>query len=96
MAKDAENWIVICPQARGNPQAGYRVDYDWDGERFPSRDAAIKHGFEVRESDDFNVCSLRRNALTGFYWMRTSVNDPEAAAKICAQHEFTLRLTEAK
>lgn len=87
------NWIVICQQVIASPGSAWSISYEWDGQRFPTRQAAIKHGWEIRESDDFNVCSLKDNALTGFYWMNDDMNDPEGAAEVCRQHEFTLKLT---
>lgn len=90
------SWIVICQQFVGNPQTGYGISYDWDGERFPTKQAAIKHGWEIRESDDFNVCSLDGNNLTGFFWMDDDMNDPEGAAEICKQHDFRLKLLDPK
>lgn len=86
------SWIVICQQCVGNMQAGFGISYDWDGERFKTREAAIKHGWEIRESDDFNVCSLDGDKLTGFFWMNDDMKDPEGAAEICEQHGFRLKL----
>lgn len=90
-----ENWIVICQQAIFGPGTPFYFSYEWDGKRFLTREDAIKHGFEIRESDDFNVCSLRGNTLTGFYWMQDDMKDPEGAAEIAKQHEFTLRLKDS-
>jgi hypothetical protein len=88
-----ESWIVICQQFVGNPQDGYGISYEWDGQRFATKAEAVKHGWEIRESDDFNVCSLRGNALTGFYWMDEDMNDSEGMGEICKQHSFTLAFT---
>jgi hypothetical protein len=91
-----ESWIVICQQLVGNPTDGYGISYEWDGERFATKVAAIKHGWEIRESDDFNVCSLKGNKLTGFYWMEKDMDDPEGMAEICKQHSFTRALSPAQ
>lgn len=90
------SWIVICQQCVGNMQDGFGISYDWDGERFSTKRAAIKHGWKIRESDDFNVCSLENNALTGFFWMDEDMNDHEGAAEICEQHGFVLRLLKPR
>jgi hypothetical protein len=92
-----DEWIVICPQAIVGPNTPLYISYEWDHQRLKSREAAIKHGFAIRGSDDFNVASLRGNRLTGFYWMHEDMNDPEGMREIAEQHDFTLaRMQQAK
>jgi hypothetical protein len=95
--KEMDEWIVICQQAIYSPGTPLYISYEWDGERFKSRESAIKHGFVIRESDDFNVASLCGNRLTGFYWMNENMNDPEAMREVAEQNGFTLaRMQQAK
>jgi hypothetical protein len=62
-------YIVICQSVVGNPETGYTTEYNWDGMRFATSKSAISHGFEVRDSDDFNIGVLRGDTLTEFRWM---------------------------
>jgi hypothetical protein len=87
-----DEWIVMCQQAIVGPDTPFYISYEWDGARFKSRESAIKHGFAIRESDDFNVASLRGNRLTGFYWMNEDMNDPDAMRELAEQNGFMFRL----
>ncbi len=61
-------FIVIVQWAWSDGHA-CGVHYDWDGERFASRKSAIKHGFTLDRSDDFNIGVLVNNELASFDWM---------------------------
>lgn len=63
-------YIVICQSVVGEPGAGYGVSYDSDLRLFSDRSNAIRHGFKVRDSDDFNI-GVVEDAVTlvGFDWM---------------------------
>lgn len=75
-------YIVICQSAWCN-EFGIGISYDWDGERFPSRQSAILHGFETRGSDDFNVGVVNGDDLKDFCWMEEPMGeDAETMAKI--------------
>ncbi|WP_241059991.1 hypothetical protein [Achromobacter xylosoxidans] len=75
-------FIVICQSAWCN-ESGIGVSYDWDGERFPSRQSAILHGFETRGSDDFNIGVIDGDELKDFCWMEDPMcEDAETMADI--------------
>lgn len=61
-------YIVVCQSAWCNSQ-GYGIDYGWDGSVFYTRADAKKHGFELRESDDFNIGVIDGPFLISFDWM---------------------------
>ncbi len=64
-------------------EAGHGIYYGWDGERFDTRKAAIKHGFTLDRSDDFNIGVLVDGKLTSLDWMDEVVeNDPSLLAEI--------------
>ena len=63
------HYIVICQSAVGNPESGYGVTYASDMREFTYRDDAIRHGFALGRSDDFNVGKIENGRLDGFYWM---------------------------
>lgn len=61
-------FIVICASAWCN-EAGFGIGYDWDQERFNNRNDAIKHGWKIRGSDDFNIGQTYGDDLIWFGWM---------------------------
>ncbi len=63
-----QEFIVICASAWANA-GGYGISYSWDGQRFNNRDDAIKHGWELRGSDDFNIGQTYGDDLIWFGWM---------------------------
>lgn len=62
-------YIVLCGQIFGNTESGFQVEYGWDGNKFATRDEAKKHGFTIRESDDFNIGVIQGRKLIWFGWM---------------------------
>lgn len=69
--------IVICQSAWMN-EIGFGISYDWDGERFDSRKKAIKHGWKLRGSDDFNTAEVEGDRLTWFGWMDERMPEDDA------------------
>jgi hypothetical protein len=61
-------YIVILQSAWCN-DSGSGISYDSDLVEFDKRDTAIKWGFRLRDSDDFNIGVLTNGALTSFDWM---------------------------
>lgn len=61
-------YIVILQRAWCN-DSGSGINYHSDLVGFDKRDKAIKHGFELQDSDDFNIGVLTNGALTSFDWM---------------------------
>ena len=57
-----ETYIVLVAHAVGNPEVGYKVVHDWDGQQFTRKPEAVSHGFEVAKSDDFQIGVLREVA----------------------------------
>lgn len=68
-------YIVIFQSIVGNPETGYSTDYAWDGQRFDTPEAAIAHGFDIRDSDDFNVGVVGGERLHELRWMNEIVDD---------------------
>lgn len=73
-------FIVICQSAWMN-SGGFGVYYGWDGERFNNRKDAIKHGWELRESDDFNIAQTYGDDLIWFGWMDERIDEDEATMR---------------
>lgn len=71
-----EQFIVICQSAWMN-ESGYGINYGWDGERFDTLKEAIEHGWEVRDSDDFNIGHVDGDRLTWFGWMDEKIDEPD-------------------
>lgn len=77
-------FIVLCGQVVGS--GPFTVEYGFDGERFDDRNSAIRHGFKIRQSDDFNIGVLRNGKLVSRDWMENTVDsDPSVLAEIGQQ-----------
>lgn len=74
--KIKREYIVICQSAWMNSD-GFGICYDWDGERFQTRAKAIKHGWRIRGSDDFNIGEVSGDTLVWFGWMDEKMDDAE-------------------
>lgn len=78
----AQSFIAIIGSAWMN-DSGSGLSYDWDGDIFPTRDEAIQRGFQLRESDDFNVGVIQNGKLVSLDWMTEPVDtDPKELAEI--------------
>lgn len=75
MSKEPE-FIVICQSAWMN-ESGFGIDYHWDGQRFANSAEAIAHGWELRESDDFNIGRTIGECLVWFGWMNSDMKEDE-------------------
>jgi hypothetical protein len=71
------DWIAVQPRIIGTVEK-YDTCYDWDGETFPHRMAAIDHGLNTFGSDDFNVGELRDGKLVWWGWMDQRGNNSHA------------------
>lgn len=69
MAEMTMRYIVICQQIVGGGNSGFTTEYGWDGKIFDTRDRAKKHGWKIRDSDDFNIGVLNHGRLISFDWM---------------------------
>lgn len=77
-------FIVICQSAWCNA-SGFGIDYSWDGERFNNRNDAIKHGWKLRGSDDFNIAQTYGDDLIWFGWMDERIDEDEDTAREIAE-----------
>lgn len=78
----ATEYIALAGSAWCNT-TGHGIYYGWDGERFDTREAAIKHGFTLDRSDDFNIGVLVDGKLVSLDWMDEAVDDdPDTLAEI--------------
>lgn len=79
-------YIVLCGQFYGSPEVGYELLYNFDGHRFRKRETAIRHGLEVRGSDDFNIGVLEKGQLVSMDWMNETIDrDPAKLKRIAEQ-----------
>ena len=67
-------YIVVCQQAWCN-ETGVGIHFGWDREEFATRKAAIRHGFDIRDSDDFNIGVVQGKRLVSFDWMDRPVGE---------------------
>lgn len=78
-------YIVLLSQVIGNSEAGFGIEHTFDGRVFDDRQAAINHGFALRQSDDFNIGVLQDGKIVSCDWMNEIVDtDPGALAHIAS------------
>lgn len=82
------SWIVLCQQVVTGDRGEWGIVYNFDHEYFATKKQAIKHGFKIRESDDFNVATVEGGKVTSLFWMDEEQKDAEAIAAINEQHGF--------
>lgn len=76
-------YIVIIGHAVGNERDGFRITHEWDGRWFALMAPAVSHGFELAESDDFNIGVVENGRLAGLLWMDERIDaTPESLAEI--------------
>lgn len=81
-----DSFIVICAQIVGGNHGPFETVYGFDGKVYPTRQDAIRNGFIVRGSDDFNIGVIRDGKVVSLDWMDQVVDDgPEELAAINAQ-----------
>ena len=69
-------FIVIIGSAWCNG-SGFGISHSWDGARFNNRNDAIKHGWKLRGSDDFNIGQTYGDDLIWFGWMDQRSDEDE-------------------
>lgn len=72
----SKSYIVILQYLWCN-ETGVGIEYTSDCIKFDKRDMAIKHGFKLRESDDFNIGVIEGCKLISFDWMGKPVGESE-------------------
>lgn len=79
-----KDYIVIFQQILCGSHTNFEIQtsYSWDGQKFETREAAIRHGMRTRSSDDFNIGVVDGKTLIAFDWMAEPVDGHiEEAAK---------------
>ena len=77
-----KEYIALCAQVI-TTASGFKTMYWSDDKRFSARKQAIKNGFEIRGSDDFNIGVLEDGKLVSLDWMDEPVDtDPDILAEI--------------
>ncbi|WFY33422.1 antitoxin [Citrobacter braakii] len=81
----SKSFIVIYQHPWCN-EGGHGIEYASDCVEFDKRDKAIKHGFKMQGSDDFNIGVIENERLVSFDWMDKPVGengeDPESLSVI--------------
>ncbi|ENZ7824045.1 antitoxin [Klebsiella pneumoniae] len=72
----SKSYIVILQYLWCN-ETGVGIEYTSDCIKFDKRDKAIRHGFKLRESDDFNIGVIEGGKLISFDWMDKPVGESE-------------------
>ncbi len=77
-------YVVVVSRFVGDEHSS-RLERYPDSERFQSRKAAIKHGYKMCDSDDFNIAELNGDTLVRFWWMNECRQFDEELAEIAAK-----------
>lgn len=71
-------YIVIISRVTGSD---FKVVYYWDGESFNTLKKAIKHGFTLDKSDDFNIGIVKGSTLVQLNWMDKDIGEDKEVLK---------------
>ena len=91
-----DEFMVVLASAWASPGVGFGIGYDCDYRRFPNRTEAVKHGFALRGSDDFNIVIVRGDQLIWFGWMEKEIKESRktmAAIAAACDVKYTPALT---
>jgi len=72
----SKSYIVIQQYLWCNENGG-GIGYTSDCVEFDKRDKAIKHGFKMQGSDDFNIGVVEAGRLMSFDWMDKPVGESQ-------------------
>ncbi|MEG8873239.1 antitoxin [Klebsiella pneumoniae] len=72
----SKSYIVIL-QYLWCKETGGGIEYTSDCVKFDKRDKAIRNGFKLRESDEFNIGVIDGGKLISFDWMDKPVGESE-------------------
>lgn len=64
-----QQYVVITQQVEGSARLGFSTACYSDLKLFDDRDRAIRHGFTLGRSDDFNVGTVQGGRMVAFGWM---------------------------
>ncbi|ENH3197889.1 antitoxin [Citrobacter braakii] len=90
----SKSYIVIQQYLWCNENGG-GIEYTSDCVEFDKRDKAIKHGFKMQGSDDFNIGVVEAGRLVSFDWMNKPVGESGGSAEVLAQIAEAIGLQEA-
>lgn len=76
-------WIAAAGHIVGTLE-DYSTCYDWDGQFYTTRRAAISAGFRHFGSDDFNVGRVENGRLVWWGWMDEE-HPPEDRSAVAAE-----------
>jgi hypothetical protein len=80
--KEETQYIVILQSVVGN----FEIAYEWDFEAFKTLKQAIKHGFTLDRSDDFNIGIIRDGHLVQLNWMEKNIDEELEVLKEIEKH----------
>ena len=69
-----KQFVVLVGRVWSNKD-GFGITHSFDGKKFRTNAAAIRHGFKTTSSDDFNVGLLENGNLVDILWMEESRRD---------------------
>ncbi|EOA0097311.1 TPA: antitoxin [Klebsiella aerogenes] len=72
----SKSYVVIQQYVWAN-EGGHGIEYCSDLIHYDNRADAISHGFQLAESDDFNIGVIESGNLVSFDWMDKPVGESE-------------------
>jgi hypothetical protein len=80
-------WVCLRGLIVGNLETWTTVYY-WDGVYHADKQGAVDEGFEITDTDDFNVGYVEKGVLTWFGWMDEQ-HPVEDYAAVATQHGWS-------
>lgn len=79
------NKFIVIQQYAWCNDGGHGIEYSSDLEEFDTRKDAIKNGFKITESDDFNIGVVDGGRLVSFDWMGKPVGESQETIQEIAE-----------
>jgi hypothetical protein len=74
-------YIVIVASAFCSPGGPAGISYSWDGKFHKKLEDAISDGWEIRDSDDFNIGRVTSGRLIELTWMGERIDEPKSTLR---------------
>lgn len=84
--RKGDTYAVLFGPPQGNPEQGFWFDYRWLSAELQTHAQAVREGFKVQGSDDFNIGAIRDGKLAAVLWMHEVCDD---APDVLAEWEAT-------
>nr|DAP67519.1 MAG TPA: hypothetical protein [Caudoviricetes sp.] len=77
--------FIVIQQRLWCNDSGHGIHYSSDLEEFDARNKAVSHGFDITESDDFNIGVVEGGRLISFDWMDKPIGETQETIREIAE-----------